>query len=160
MAAQIRLRDAGGTLRTVTQIRMRDNTEALRTIRRIRMRDAGNVIRTVFDITAVVGGGNVNLSNYDVFATRHGGNKTGVVTSESVTSTVTFGTPPYTYHWTRVSGSTAIIASTPTAAATTFTGSVTNGINKTAQFKLTVTDSLAVSHDSDPVDIELEWNQT
>lgn len=49
----IKIRDSGGTLRTITQIRMRDAGNVLRTIKRVRIRDSGNVLRTVWQATTI-----------------------------------------------------------------------------------------------------------
>lgn len=153
---QIRIRDAGGTLRTPSKVSVRDSEGTLRPISRIRMRDAGNVLRTVFQIAAP-SGGDVALSDYDLFASRSGHEFTGIVTTITVTSTVGFGTGPYTYHWERLTGTTNIVAGSPNSAQTSFGGTPISGVPREATFRLKVTDSLAVVKYSDPVSIELEW---
>ena len=153
---QIRIRDAGGVLRTPSKVSVRDSEGTLRPITRIRMRDAGNVLRTVFQ-TAAPSGGDVALSDYDVFAVRTGKALTGIVTTTTITSTVGFGTGPYTYHWERLTGSTNVVAATPNNAQTYFGATPVSGSNKEATFRLKVTDSLAVVKYSDPISLEFEW---
>jgi hypothetical protein len=75
-----------------------------------------------------------------VFGSRLG---TGSVTTNSVTVTESGGTGPYTYAWAYVSGDAGFSANSPTAATTTFTGSITAlGQDKIAVWRCTVTDSL------------------
>ena len=64
------------------------------------------------------------------------------VTTNAVTVTAVGGTGPYTYAWTRLSGSTAVDADSPTNATTTFTAIVPRDGVCTATFRCTVTDSL------------------
>jgi hypothetical protein len=66
---------------------------------------------------------------------------TVTVTSNLVTASVSNGTPPYTFAWTRTSGSSAITATTPAAAATRFSGAVAPGNDVEAEFLCTVTDA-------------------
>jgi len=64
------------------------------------------------------------------------------ITTATATVTATGGTAPYTYAWTRISGSTLISANSPAAAASTFTGStLVSGTTYDATFRCTVTDS-------------------
>ena len=60
-------------------------------------------------------------------------------------TTVTGGTPSYTYAWTRVSGDTEILISSTTVAEPTFsaTGGRSNAVLYEAIWRLTVTDSLS-----------------
>lgn len=69
----------------------------------------------------------------------------GSVTTTSVTVTPTGGTGPYTYAWAYLSGDAIFTASAPTAATTTFSGSVAAGEDKSAVWRCTVTDSLAAT---------------
>jgi hypothetical protein len=63
-------------------------------------------------------------------------------TTSTVTCTPTGGNPDYTYAWSRVSGSTAISATAPTAATTAFnTTGMSVGQSRTAAFVCTVTDA-------------------
>ena len=64
-----------------------------------------------------------------------------VSTSPTSTATASGGAGGYTYAWTRISGSTAITASNPSSASTTFSGSVPINTLITAVFRCTVTDS-------------------
>ncbi|CAB4153242.1 Tip attachment protein J [uncultured Caudovirales phage] len=78
-----------------------------------------------------------------------------LVTS-SATVTATGGTSPYTYAWTRLSGSTLITATTPSAATTTFTGAtLTSGTTVTAVFRCTITDNVAATKTVD-VNVSIE----
>lgn len=152
---QIRFRDAGNTLRTAAQIRARDDGNILRVIKRWRQRDDANVLQTVFDITTPVGGsGDVQLSTYSLYEHKNSSTAQPML-SETVTSLVTFGTPPYTYNWTFVSGTTGIRANDITSPNTNFIHFSMFGV-KQAVYKLVVTDSLAAVQESDPITIEFE----
>jgi hypothetical protein len=69
----------------------------------------------------------------------------GTATTGSVTVTASGGTGPYTYAWTNVSGETFTVTS-PTAASTTFSITVAADDVKTAEYRCTVTDSLAATY--------------
>ena len=69
----------------------------------------------------------------------------GTVTTGSVTVTASGGTGPYIYAWTNVSGDTFTVTS-PTAATTTFSITVAVEEVKLAQYRCTVTDSLAATY--------------
>lgn len=89
MVAQIKIRDATNTLRTITGIKMRDDTGILRTITRVRMRDDGNILRTVFGALTV-----------SATSPSNGTGTTSTITSTPVSAvTVTGGVAPYTYLW-------------------------------------------------------------
>ena len=76
------------------------------------------------------------------------------LTTASTTVTPTGGTSPYTYAWTRLSGSTSITANSASAATTTFTGaSLASGTTYTAVFRCTVTDNVAATK---TVDVNVE----
>lgn len=145
MAARIRMRDAGGTLRTITQLRMRDAGGTLRTISRVRMRDASNTLRIVYDPS-----GASSLTATPDFFHRNGTTfGTGTATTSVVTVTASGGTAPYTYAWSRLSydhPTTAPTATVPAGAATAFVQ--TNiGLTEeyTSEWRCTVTDSLAAT---------------
>ena len=71
---------------------------------------------------------------------------TASITTASTTVTASGGTSPYTYAWTRNSGSTAISANSASAATTTFTGSsLASGTTYSAVFRCTVTDNAAAT---------------
>lgn len=78
------------------------------------------------------------------------------ITSDAVTVTATGGTGPYTYAWTRVSGSSAISAGTPSADATTFSANVPKNLERIGVWRCTVTDSLAATASVD-VSVELTY---
>lgn len=63
------------------------------------------------------------------------------VTTNSVTATATGGTAPYTYAWTRVSGTTDFDPQTPSAASTRFRIVLDVGGEAYALFRCTVTDA-------------------
>jgi hypothetical protein len=68
------------------------------------------------------------------------------VTTASTTATPFGGTSPYTYAWTRQSGSTDIAVDSSTSATTTFTGtSLVSGSTYDAVFRCTVTDDAAAT---------------
>jgi hypothetical protein len=122
---------SGGTNRTITRIRVQ--SESLRLIQRIKIMAAG-VLRTVYDITF-----SVNPSIASLSGSRLGA---GVVnTSSSTTANVTGGVGPFTYAWTRQSGSVAITATAPSSATTSFTATVAVADSFTAVFICTVTDT-------------------
>jgi len=76
------------------------------------------------------------------------------LTTASTTVTPTGGTSPYTYAWTRLSGSTSIAANSASSATTTFTGtSLASGTTYTAVFRCTVTDNVAATK---TVDVNVE----
>lgn len=64
------------------------------------------------------------------------------VTTNSVTVTPSGGTGPYTYAWTRISGSPTLSATSPATATTAFRGYLYEFQIKSATFRCTVTDSL------------------
>lgn len=146
------MRDAGGTLRTITRVRMRDNAGTLRTIQQIRMRDAAGTLRTVFQyLTAAASPTSVNGSNF-------GPDPSGIVSSDPSTATPTGGTAPYTYLWTQVSGTAGIDPNTPTLAETQFTDSACSGLSE-GVFKCTVTDNNGATADTNTVAVSLTWTQ-
>ena len=80
----------------------------------------------------------LSLSPGDIYTSRAGA---GSSISSADTATATGGSTPYTYAWTRVSGSSYTINS-PTSAATTFTTTLAPSGYKTGVYRCTVTDSL------------------
>ena len=138
----IRMRDDGGTLRTITRIRARDDGGTLRTITRVRVRGPDNVLRTVFDPAGT--------STFAVTIDRSGVSGTGsgsgtITTSPAVTATATGGTAPYTYAWTlffQTHPDTAPTANSPATASTTFTQTNVEPTGMyEAVFTVTATDS-------------------
>lgn len=71
---------------------------------------------------------------------------TASITTASTTVTATGGTTPYTYSWSRISGSTSISANSASSATTTFTGSsLASGSTYQATFRCTVTDGASAT---------------
>lgn len=68
-----------------------------------------------------------------------------VVTSNSVTVTPAGGTAPYTHLWTYVSGDSAPVPTSSTAASTAFSATVGRDQEKIAVWKDTVTDALGAT---------------
>ena len=67
------------------------------------------------------------------------------LTTASVTGTPSGGTAPYTYSWAKQSGG-SITVNSPTAATSTFVASgLASGENRTAVYRLTVTDALSAT---------------
>jgi hypothetical protein len=76
-------------------------------------------------------------------------------TTSSVTCSATGGSPPYTYAWSYVSGTTATVDAA-TSATTTFTRTGTTGFGGntlSGYYKCTVTDSVAVTDDTSNVNV-------
>lgn len=146
--AQVRIRDAGGTLRTITRIRMRDEGGTLRTIQRIRVRDASNILRTVYQ-SMTVAASPTSISQTGATST--------ITTGSSTTAVPTGGTAPYTVQWID-SGSyyDLIQATTPTSATTTFrrTGCI-SGDTYLGEFFCRFTDATGAIADSNLVSVAI-----
>lgn len=80
------------------------------------------------------------------------------MTSEPAIVEALGGVPGYTYSWSRVSGSTAITATSSTSYSTYFQGIVSPGSSLSAVFKCTVTDAASGTVDSVNVSITLTCN--
>ena len=80
-------------------------------------------------------------------------------TTAFVTCTASAGTGPYTYIWTRVSGSVDITATADTSASTAFTAAAAFNTTKTSTWKCTVTDSASLADvaDSQNVGVSISW---
>lgn len=65
--------------------------------------------------------------------------------SNLVTTTTTGGTGPYTYSWTRLSGSSAVACDSPTSSSTKFSCTIYRGSTRSAVYRCTVTDSAAAT---------------
>ena len=75
---------------------------------------------------------------------------TSSITTDSSTATAYGGTSPYTYAWTRQSGSTDISADSASSATTTFTGTnLASGSTYDAVFRCTVTDDASATVSAD-----------
>lgn len=154
MAARVRIRDSGGTLRTCTRIRMRDAGNVLRTIQRIRIRDAGGALRTVWQFFTA------SVSPTGEVKTDSGAAINGTVTSSTFTATPTGGAAAYTYLWSQVSGDPGITITTPTASTTTFSGDVYEGFGLSGVFKCVITDANGAVAESNHVSVTLRWINT
>jgi len=141
---QIRIRDAGGLVRTVARIRMRDEAGNLRTIQRIRARDGSGILRTVFQYMQVT------LSAYEY--TKQLNSPPPHTSSAAITATPTGGMAPYTYAWSSVfPNSTSVVS--PTSATTHFNGAVANGNTINPAWVCTVTDATGAVSDSPAVNV-------
>jgi hypothetical protein len=97
----------------------------------------------------------------DVTGSNSGAASSGSVSSSSATATPSGGTAPYTYAWARRSGDISIVISSPSAATTGFSATVSNfNTPKTGVFGVTVTDSLGVHVASADVSVSLDWIDT
>lgn len=83
----------------------------------------------------------VNMQNATVSGSR---SNAGSVTSSAAVAVASGGTSPYTYAWTKVSGDTFTVTS-PTAASTTFSTSLTNGQTKSGVYRCTATDAASAT---------------
>lgn len=106
--------------------------------------------------SAATASGALNGSAYPTDLTKTG--TASSLTTASTTVTATGGTAPYTYAWTRLSGSTSIAADSASSATTTFTGtSLTAGSTNTAVFRCTITDNVAATK---TVDVNVSISRT
>lgn len=147
MVAQIRMRDSGGTLRTLARIRMRDEGGVLRTIQRIRIRDVSNILRTVWQsMTAAASPGVISATG-----------STSTITTTSAAVAVTGGTSPFTYLWSPAAYNTDSVGITsPTAAITTFRrGACNSGDTYLGDFTCEVTDALGVVATTNVVSVDI-----
>lgn len=81
------------------------------------------------------------------------------MTSPAVTATTTGGTGPYTYLWTRVSGSYGITCNYPTSPNTSFSANVPRDQGYTTVFQVVATDSLGAT-DTALVTVTLDHETT
>lgn len=136
------IRDNTNTPRTVTEVVVRDDTNTPRTINEIRVRDSNNVSRVVYSTSPPL---SVTLT-LDVVAGYAPG--TGIATTQITAMIPAGGTPPYTYLWTFISGTSTPTINTPTQNSTNFTETSLVG-NENAIFRGTVTDSLSATASAD-----------
>jgi hypothetical protein len=135
---RLRIRDAGGTMRTIVGVKLRDADNVLRTIKRIRVRHAAGVPVIVFGpLQATVNPAFVSGSFTGSSPA------TSNITTGSATVSVTGGASPFTYAWALYGSSPYTWAIGSAAAATTnFTAnSVESGVYTEADFQVTVTDA-------------------
>jgi hypothetical protein len=148
MTAQIRLRDTGGTLRTVSRISMRDEGGVLRVIQRVRMRDASGILQTVYESIST------GLSDTDLSGT---GTTSQITTSTPASVETGGGDPPYNYYWTADYNNDGIYAVTPYSDTTYFSRSgCVVGEVYTAGFYCTTVDGRHFPFRSPLVTISLE----
>lgn len=146
--AQIRIRDAGGTLRTVSRIRMRDADNNLRTIQRVRVRDASGILRTVYEaMTAALSP--TSLSQTASTST--------ITTAGTCMATPTGGTAPYTYLWSpEPYNGDGISAASPTSAASAFRKvGAAAGDAYIGWFTCTITDAVGAQATTDRVFVSI-----
>lgn len=99
------------------------------------------------------GGGGLVVSISPNFAYAAG---TGLSTTGAVTASVSGGTAPYTYSWTKVSGTTMTVTG-PTSASTQWRYDPAVNEQATAVYKCTVTDHVGVTG-FDTVGVEVDWD--
>ena len=112
----LKIRDAGGTMRTITAIKIRDAGGVVRTITSVKVRDTGGVLREVF--TTGGGGGpgpgpnpaviTPSYASFSGKATFRAANFTASAGSETITS----------YSWGLIDGPGTVTAGGATATAT------------------------------------------
>lgn len=140
----MKIRDASGTLRTITSIAVRDAGGVLRQIQTIKARDAAGVLRVVFNGLKVSASpssaiGYCYSSGFDTAITGY------------VYANVTGGTAPFTYAWTADSGWSAL---SPTNYATSFRSPGLNpGDEATGSAYVTVADANGATAVSNIVDL-------
>lgn len=120
-----------------------DGTQVLATVTTT---DAGNIPTALAALGASTGaslGLTVSPSEATAFIT--GG---GSASTNAVTATATFGTGPYTYAWTYVTGDTFTVGS-PTSATTIFSTTLSDSQAKYGTYSVTATDSLAATRSFD-----------
>jgi hypothetical protein len=78
-----------------------------------------------------------------------------VISFPDTVATASGGTGPYTYAWTRISGSALITANNPSSGTTLFSGTIEVGVT-TATFRVTATDAVLATATTD-VSVSLEY---
>lgn len=146
------VRDAT-TQRTISGISIRDAANVLQTIQKAQVRTATG-LKTVFENFG--DGAGVSVSPLEVNG--YGYSKTLITVSTDYTGvTVTGGTPPYTYLWTKITGDANWSIAAPTNPNTFFRRSgVSQGTSWSASFHCTVTDSIGQISVSDTVAANVE----
>lgn len=153
----VRIRDASGTLRTVTRIRMRDAGGVLRTIQRIRMRDAGNVLRTVWQYLQAT------LNKTTTEGSYNGASSSAQdITTAAVVASPIGGTAAFTYAWSQVGTSAYTwLINSATSASTTFTGQgIPAGTIESVTFQCVITDSTGATAATELVNAVVYNNST
>lgn len=126
----MKVRDAGGVLRTITRMRFRDGG-TLRNIVRMKVMD-GAELRTVatFATPLSLSANNVNSVGSD-----------SNVRSGSSTASPTGGLGPYSYAWTKLSGADLLVSGGSTATANFQSSELVADSFETASYRCTCTDS-------------------
>lgn len=121
--------DAGGVLRTITGGKIRDGA-TLRTLRSIQIMD-GATLRTV-----AIFANALTVAANDITAL-------GISSTVSGTSTATptGGLAPFTYAWSRLTGTATVTSGGTTASATISEAGLAIDENRLSTFRVTVTDS-------------------
>lgn len=97
-----------------------------------------------------------SVAQTDLYATRF--DPGTAETLQTAIVTVAGGVPPYTYLWSRVSGSTEIGPINGTSSATKFSAYFIGYGSYSAVYRCTVTDVAATSVNSNNIDILMECN--
>jgi len=126
----MKVRDAGGVLRTITRCRVRDG-QTLRNIIRMKVMDGDSNLQTVatFAQPLTLNANGVGASGFDS------------VQTGSSTATPSGGLGPYSYSWTKVSGTTMTLSGANTATAGFTSPTLSPGQIVEAVYRCTCTDS-------------------
>lgn len=110
-------------------------------------------------LCGVVGGSSgLAVTANSVTRTQSGFSASGTVTTtQSANANATGGTPPYTWAWARVSGSSDIAVSSATSQDPSWSAAVLDGAPEIAVWRITVTDDNSNTATAD-ITITLRWN--
>lgn len=131
----LKIKDAGGTLRTIATMRVKDGS-TLRRVLRLKMLD-GATLRTIATFATPL---SASVSPNPAAGSSHGNLSPAIVTSVPATASPGGGLGPYTYSWAHITGD-AMTASSPSSATTTFYGTVPINTTNSALFRVTITDA-------------------
>lgn len=149
---------SGGVTRTVAAMHVRVGGTT-RAVARAWLRDNGALKQFFASMDSQSGGSTNSPSGITVSPTGATGfaNSAGttMARSNTVTVTVTGGVAPYTFAWTYVSGD-VVTCNAPTAAATTFSATLSASESRYAEWKCRVTDAAGVVADSATVPVTLQ----
>ena len=136
----------GASTRSISAVYYKDGATQ-RTVKELWVGDGGTK-RLVFSSFAAT-------ANTPVSGSRA---TSGIATSGAALASTVDGTSPFTYSWSLVSGGTGITITSPTAASTTFSGSV-GPVNNilTGVYKCTVTDNSGAVVDTNTVSVTLTY---
>lgn len=139
----IKVKDSDSTLRTITRMVIADAGGTLRTVRTVKVMDSGSVLRTVATLSTPL---TVTADPATVEGLSYGPGSASATTSP-VTASPSGGLTPFSYAWTRLSGSGDALSST--LATTEFRADVPADTTLTGTFRVTVTDSAAQTATAD-----------